>query len=384
MKVAVLSISKNGKKLSKKLKSLLDNDPTIIRTDIFHKNVKSNINLVFKEYDVIIGIMATGILVRNISKCLRSKYSDPAVLSIDDNGKFVISLLSGHMGGGNKFTKKIANLLSSQDVITTATDINGKIGIDVLANHFYWDIINQEMVLTLNKAILENEILHLISNSSTIKYLEEFFLKNPLEHDNNIKYNHLKEDFNSKDDVNSNEVIISNEDIIEDINEFIKTNYHYVFEIDESLNNKVIAKFQDVELELKPRKLVLGIGTRKNISEKDVCIAINKAMNNLAIYSSRIDCIATASIKKNELAIINTAKTLNKPLKIVEKEKINDFFSTNQSRDCLKSSFVKKKFGIDGVCEPCALITCGKDSKLIHRKIAINGVTIAIAVSKQS
>ena len=69
-------------------------------------------------------------------------------------------------------------------------------------------------------------------------------------------------------------------------------------------------------------------------------------------------------------------------MKIVEKEKIKDFYQSDQSKDCLKSSFVKEKFGVDGVSEACAMIVAGKDSKLIHRKIALNGVTVAVAISK--
>jgi len=361
MRVAILSVSNNGKLLSKKLKSLLTNDPTIIRIDTFHKNVKKNINYIFNEYDVIIGIMATGILIRNICKNIDNKYNDPAILSIDEKGKFVISLLSGHMGGANQFTKKIANLLSAKAVITTATDIHGKLGIDILANHFYWNIINKKNVLTFNKALLEDEILHLKSNSNTIKYIEEFFSNNTLEINEGEKQNNSTKN----------------------IDRITEDNYNYILNIDESFSNKIIAKFQDIELELKPRKLVVGIGSRKNISEKHVLLAIDRVIGNLGIFPKRIDCLATVSIKKNESGIFKASETLNKPLIIIEKEEIGDFYNSNISKDCSKSSFVKEKFGIYGVSEACAMISSGKGSKLVHKKIALNGVTVAVAISKQ-
>ncbi|MCL2114815.1 MAG: cobalamin biosynthesis protein [Methanobrevibacter sp.] len=360
MRVAILSVSNNGKLLSKKLKSLLDNDPTVIKTDIFHKNVKENINLVFKEYDVIIGIMALGILVRSICKNIANKHSDPAVLALDDKGNHVISLLSGHIGGANSFTKKIAKLLSSKSVITTATDIHDKISIDTLANHFHWNIIDKKKVLVFNKALLEDAIIHLKSSSYLIKYIENFFLKITLEINNDKKHCYS----------------------INNINNYIKNNYNYILSIDETLNNKIIAKFQNIELELKPKRLVVGIGSRKNISEIEVLLAIDQAMENLGISLNRVDRIATAYIKKNETGIIKICETLEKPLIIVDKEEIEDFYQSDISKDCEKSSFVKERFGIDGVSEACAIIAAGEGSKLIHRKIAINGVTVAVAISR--
>lgn len=362
MRVAILSVSNNGKLLSKKLKSLLDNDPTIIRIDTFHKNIKNNIRYIFNDYDVIIGIMATGILVRSICKHINSKYSDPAILSIDDKGNFVISLLSGHIGGANRFTKKIANLISATDVITTATDVYNKIGIDTLANYFHWNIINKENVLTFNKAILENEILHLKSNSNTIDYIENFFSNDTLEINDKEKQHYS----------------------IKNNNNYIKNRYNYILSIDETLNNKIIARFQDIKIELKPQKLVIGIGSRKNISEKHVLSAIDLAMKNLGFSLNRIDYLSTAYIKKNELGILKASKIINRPLNIIEKEEIEDFYKSNLSKDCSSSSFVEEKFGINGVSEACSMIAAGKNSKLVHKKIALNGVTIAVAISKKT
>ena len=137
MKLAILSVSKKGYDLSLKIKNELDNDSTVIKCDIFHKDVKNTFNLLFLEYDAIIAIMASGILIRSISHLIESKTTDPAVLNIDDNGNFVISMLSGHLGGANKLTLKIADLINATPVITTSTDVNNKLGIDVLAKDLY-------------------------------------------------------------------------------------------------------------------------------------------------------------------------------------------------------------------------------------------------------
>ena len=107
MKIAIISVSDKGQKLALNLKEQLDDDSTVLKTDIYHKNVKKHFPYLFYEYDAIIAIMASGILIRTIAPLIESKVTDPAILNIDDNGNFVISTLSGHLGGANKLTKKL-------------------------------------------------------------------------------------------------------------------------------------------------------------------------------------------------------------------------------------------------------------------------------------
>ena len=104
MKIAIISVSKKGYELSLLLKKHLDKDSTIINTDIYYKDVKNTFKLLFYEYDAIIAIMASGILIRSIAPLIKSKVYDPAILNIDENANFVISTLSGHLGGANKLT----------------------------------------------------------------------------------------------------------------------------------------------------------------------------------------------------------------------------------------------------------------------------------------
>ncbi len=85
-------------------------------------NFKEIVKKSFQFYDAIIFISSTGIAVRAISPFIQSKHKDPAVIVIDSTGKYVISLLSGHLGGANELTEKIAKIIGAEPVITTATD----------------------------------------------------------------------------------------------------------------------------------------------------------------------------------------------------------------------------------------------------------------------
>ena len=123
MKIALITVTEKANNLAKHILNNLKDDPTVIKVDIYHKNVKDNIRNVFQTYDCIIAIMATGIIIRNICTLIKNKADDPAVLVVDENGKYVISLLSGHLGGGNEFPIKIADIITAEPIITTATDI---------------------------------------------------------------------------------------------------------------------------------------------------------------------------------------------------------------------------------------------------------------------
>ena len=337
MKIAILSVSEKGKNLGLKLKELLDEDSCVIKVSLFHKNIKKNIKIAFFEYDAVIAIMASGILIRSISPLIESKVTDPAILNIDDNGKFVISALSGHLGGANKLTHKIADLIDAVPVITTSTDVNQKLGIDVIARDLYLSIDDTSEILAFNKAVLDGEkITFTVNPNRNHDYLMEYLNNNTLEINVSVRFSC---------DVGHDEI-------------------H--------------AEFDSHKIVLIEKNVVVGIGCRRGKSCKDIYQGFKKSIRDLNIHKSRINCLASAEIKKDEKGILDLSDALNLDVYFVEMDKMKLF----ESEFIQKSEFVKSKFGIYGVCEPSALIRAGFDSKLIYRKTSYDGVTIAVAVSK--
>ena len=337
MKIAIVSVSDKGQKLALNLKEKLDSDSKIIRCDLFHKNVKKYLKIAFFEYDAVIAIMASGILIRTIAPYIESKVTDPAILNIDDNGKFVISTLSGHLGGANALTNKIANLINAVPVITTSTDVNRKLGIDVLSKDLYLSIDNTNEILFFNKAILEGrEIAFTLNPNKNYDYLTDYLNNNTLEIVLSINYS---------SNVNPDEIHVN---------------------LDE---HKIV---------LKEKKIVVGIGCRRGKEYEKILEAFEKSLNDLNIHKSRVNMLSSAEIKKDEKGILELSEKLEIPVNFVDLEKLKLF----ESKDIQKSEFVKSKFGIYGVCEPSALITAGFDSKLIYKKTSYDGVTVAIAISK--
>ena len=135
MKIAVFCYSDRGARLALRLPALLPEDSVSLHSIrkyaeryglVPHDSVRRDMGELFASHDTLIFISACGIAVREIAPHLRDKTTDPAVLVMDDQGCFVIPILSGHIGGANELAEKLAALLKAQAVITTATDRSGR------------------------------------------------------------------------------------------------------------------------------------------------------------------------------------------------------------------------------------------------------------------
>ena len=108
----------------------------------------------FAGCDAIVFIGAAGIAVRMIAPLVKAKDTDPAVLVIDEKGRFVIPILSGHIGGANALAMRLATLLHATPVITTATDVNGVFAVDVWATQNGCAIPDTQHIKAVSAALL--------------------------------------------------------------------------------------------------------------------------------------------------------------------------------------------------------------------------------------
>ena len=110
----------------------------------------------FDDVDAIIAVMAVGIVVRGIASHIVSKKTDPAVVVVDDLGKYAISLLSGHIGGANRLAKIIAGGIGAIPIITTATELLGRMSVEEIAEERDLAIVNFESLTPVNSAIVND------------------------------------------------------------------------------------------------------------------------------------------------------------------------------------------------------------------------------------
>lgn len=171
MRIAIFSVTDVGFKLAEKISARTGGD-------IFCKgrnfdSLKNFVAEVFTKFDALIFICATGIAVRVIAPHIVSKLQDPAVIVIDERGKNVISLLSGHVGGANELTLQIAAALNASPVITTATDIENKFAVDSFAAKLGLRPEPKDAIKIINSAILRDESIYLTAGSTRLNLIPQ-------------------------------------------------------------------------------------------------------------------------------------------------------------------------------------------------------------------
>ena len=133
-KIAIIQISEEGKHIARLLLSQLKGEI----------NSRQNVDKRWHDFDAFVFIGAMGICVRTIAPCIADKHSDPAVVCVDSLGLNAISVLSGHVGGANDLTDRIAGIIGARPVITTQSDLSGLWTLDTLETRFDWPIASED------------------------------------------------------------------------------------------------------------------------------------------------------------------------------------------------------------------------------------------------
>ena len=165
IRIAIIALTAPGKILAEKIGG------QIFCMGEDFSSLKNFVAEIFNKFDAIIFICATGIAVRMIAPHIKNKLTDPAIIVIDELGKNVISLLSGHIGGANNLTIDIAEKISANPVITTATDVEQKISADTFANNFGLIPEDKNMIKKINSAILNGEEIFIMAGDCKMKLL---------------------------------------------------------------------------------------------------------------------------------------------------------------------------------------------------------------------
>lgn len=316
MKAALFCFSDSGLALAGKICQLLD-----LEKDCIHRNIAGDMGTLFSENDALIFIGACGIAVRAVAPYIKSKITDPAVVVIDDQGKYVIPILSGHIGGANGLAKKLASLIGAAAVITTATDGAGRFSCDSWAVQNDCAISSMEVAKKVSAAILKNDI-PVCSDCELPASLPQGLVKG-----------------------GEGELGI------------------YV-----GIHDKLPFK---TTLQLIPRTLVLGVGCRKGTSEEHLFSVVKKVLADKSLDIRAVGRIASIDVKKDEEGLLSMAKNLDADITFFTADELN-----SAEGDFAESAFVKNTVGTDNVCERSAALTGGK---LIVKKTAVDGVTIAVA-----
>lgn len=354
MKTAVFAVTQNGAKLADQIACQFDYElfvkkgryDTLSKLNFHTYDALSNcLKDTFHSYDAFIFIMATGIVVRTLAPFIIDKRSDPAVVVLDEKAQHVISLLSGHIGGANALTKKLALQLGADPVITTATDVNEKMAVDLLAESLNLSMEPFDQLKYINAEIVQGRPV-------------DFFIDQAL---TNAPY-YIKKLQACQIEAKLMEIkpatCFSGSSVI--------------------LTEQVNMPNGAGRLFLKPRKLAIGIGCRRDTTQPEILQAIQTACEKIGKSMHDIACIASTVVKKDEQGLIAASKTLAVPLYFYENvpmQQMIDLYNLDIS------PFVTKQIGIGNVCE-AAVLLASQSKKILLHKTKLTKVTVAIAWEK--
>ncbi|MFO7785847.1 MAG: precorrin-4 C(11)-methyltransferase [Thermodesulfobacteriota bacterium] len=295
----------------------------------------------FDRYESHVFVAAAGIVVRAVAPLIRSKDLDPAVVVLDSEGRFAVSLLSGHMGGANRLALEVARLTGGEPVITTATDTAGLTGWDLLAADRDMAIANPEAVKTFNMALLSKEPVSVLDPENRLG---------------------LK----SAPETGATEAARAAGTSVSEARLSVIVTWESIPE----------AAFTD-SLVLHPRCLVAGVGCNLGTSSREILDLIESTFLRHGLSPASLSSLATIEAKQNEPGILEAAESLG-------------VVATFYPADALRyvpvpnpSGTVKRHMGVESVCEAAALKRAGGGRLLVPKTLSRNA-TLAIALEGSS
>jgi len=318
-KIAAFYVTDKGRLLAERIRNLYPGVKVI-------KFSTSAVKGAWDEYKSFIFIMAVGIVVRTVAPLIKDKKSDPAVIVLDENGKYAISLLSGHLGGANERAGEIADFLGGEAVITTASNVNGLTSIDLWARDNDLVIEDWKLLPHIGTRLINKGVLNVYADVEVT----------------------LPGEFLNVTDPASADLIITHMKSLSAREGFY----------------------------LRPKNLVVGIGCNRGTSAEEIEAAVRKALDehNLSFLSVR--SVATIHIKAGEPGIRMFCERYSFDVLSFRPEELNGVAGVARSEAAFRAT------GAKAVAEPSALLATGAE-KLLIPKQKIGNVTVAAAEIKK-
>jgi len=319
--IAILALTEGGKILAERLAKSLPGAAVFLCRGQLRKTMQH----CWHEYDALVCIMASGIVVRTLAPLIKDKRSDPAVVVCDERGQFAVSLLSGHLGGANALAARVAAITGGRPVITTASDVQGKTALDLWAQDLGLVVADRDgLTRAMGKLV----------NQGSVTLYSDYSLPQ------------LPEDIHLQAQPQDADLVITS-----------------------------AAEIKTAGTLLYAKALVAGIGCNRNTPAEEIDQALRQACreNNLARQS--VVRLASIDLKMDEQGLLAFAETHGLPLDFFNRDELNSVEGVSTSAVVLRAT------GAKGVAEPAAVLASG-GGKLLVKKMKWPGVTVAIAEIK--
>jgi precorrin-4 C11-methyltransferase len=307
----------------------------------------------FEQFEQLVFFLATGAVTRLIAPCLSSKKTDPGVLAVDEAGRFVVPVLSGHAGGANAFARTVAGCLGATPVITTASDVIGGFSPDTLLETFGWTAEPAERLKSVAMALVNGEPVAILQEvGSHGSWLDEMEL--PV-----------------------------NVFCARSAAQLAGRSFSKAMWITDRLTTDPSVVAEENILRFRPPSLVLGVGCERGISVAALEEGLAHFMEDHGHARSSVAVLASIDVKQDEQALIDLAN---------EHSWETFFYSSAELAQVpglpSPSTVVEKCVGTPGVAEPAALLASGASELLVEKQVLKSGhasqrMTFALARLKR-
>ena len=346
-KIAVLGITKNGIKIGLRLKEYFPNFEVFApikfsdnneKIQWYNESTSQKIVDLFKKHDGIICLFSLGAVIRLLAPHIKDKKTDPAVIVIDDNANFVISVLSGHLGGANELSNEIAEKMGATSVITTAADVNKTIAVDLVGKEFGWKIHDDSNVTRISAFMVNKEQIGVFQNAGQKEWWKG---KMP----ENITFFSNIEDLKNSD--SKGYLIITNDEIKDE----------------DVLKNSVVYRVPD---------LVIGIGLHWDTPKETILNGVNETLEKYGLKQSKIAKFVSIKKDKDVIGLIELGKEMNIPVEYIDREELATISAPNPSKT------VQAFEGTASVSEAAA-IKSSQGELIVEKQKFPPNLTVAIA-----
>ena len=325
------------------------------RAQVYPGDLKTHIASLWQTQRALVFGLATGAVVRLIAPLLQHKSTDPAVVVVDEAGKFVISLCSGHQGGADQLAKIVAQLIGATPVVTGAAAGLGLPAVDTIGTCFGWCKGEGDWT-KVSAAIASSEPVQVIQSAGSHLWQQQIAEES----------SHLWI-FNS-----------SSSSLTPKARIWISAK---TSNSEFSIQNSAIPAVQ-----WHPRVLWIGIGCERGTSRQLIETAIQQVCRNHQLAAGAIAGIATVDRKADELGLVELCRDRDLPLRIFSAEILCNVAVPNPS------NVVAAEVGTPSVAEAAALCAAKSQTLLVTKQIfkseasspnLSGAVTVAIAQAEQ-
>ena len=390
MQVRIISFTDRGQQLAELLADRLCGTATRCGRDC---SLAEWVRDAFDSADALIYVGAVGICVRTIAPYIKSKTRDPAVVVIDETGRYVIPVLSGHLGGANDLARRIARLTGAEPVITTATDLAHAFSVDAWARIQGCVVENPGRIKAVSSKILAGDDIVIASDFPISGEVPEHVIvrecRDAESRNTCIRGRTCCPGMHCGIDERDERTVCEKEDSDTAFGKADESVVHCG--IDER-DERTVCEKEDSDailtirrrdsqngktLRIVPRIVCAGVGCRRGIPARNIENAIRTAFEEACISENALCGVSSIDIKADEEGLREFCESRRLPLVTFSAEELMSVKGT-----FTQSAFVKEITGADNVCERSAVLGADSDCEdsLIFRKHAYDGVTVALAV----